>query len=265
MDAGNKLELLESRESAGPEPQEYSFLDRGAPPLFRCLTELAVAATGCCCAWIGRPVGEELHLSCRVGLDVSNVFLSNSHSREVLATGQAWISGDVDQINWDLDAQREMEFLGIWPLRPVGEVAVATFSVAGLRAPPHGDLGAQVMALLAELTAILMEVERLRRTRRGNRAAWAGLWQTAETGLEQLLQAVQTSQVPMIQAIRGLADLAYALAGQRSRDRCMPVPDFRSRSEDIEAIDLRLVQLRQQMRELTRVLSSEKGAAALEG
>ena len=266
MDAGNhKLEVVESRESAGPDPQEYGFLDRGAPPLFQCLTELAAASTGCCCAWIGWPIGGELHLSCRVGLNVSSVFLSSSHSREVLASGRAWISEDVSQIDWDLDAHREMEFLGIWPLRPMGDAAIATFSVAGLRAPPHGKLGAQAVALLVELTAILMEVERLRRTRRGNRAAWAGLWQAAETGLERLLRKVQASAHPAIEAAVGLADLIRVLAGQRSRDRCMPEPDFRSRAEDIDDIDQRLAQLQQQMRELMRVLSSEKGTAALEG
>ena len=265
MDAGNrKLEVVEARENAAPDPQEYGFLDRGAPPLFQCLTELATAATGCCCAWIGWPMGDELHLSCRVGLNVSSVFMRNSHSREVLATGQAWISGDVDLINWDLDAHREMGFLGIWPLRPVGGAAIATFSVAGLRAPPRGAMGNQMAALLSELTSILMEVERLRRTRRGNRAAWAGLWQAAEAGLEQLLNQVQASQAPLVRAAEGLARLIDELAGLRSRDRCMPEPEFRSRAEDIDDIDQRLVQLQQQMSELAQALTDQEDAAALD-
>ena len=264
MDAGNhKLEVVEARENAGPDPQEYGFLDRGAPPLFQCLTELAAAATGCCCAWIGWPMGDELHLSCRVGLNVSSVFLRNSHSREVLVTGRPWISEDLDLIDWDLDAHRDMEFLGIWPLRPVGDAAIGTFSVAGLRAPPHGELGAQAMTLLTELTGILMEVERLRRTRRGNRAAWAGLWQAAESGLEQLLKQVQASQATMATAANGLARLIDELAGQRSRDRCMPEPDFRSRVEDIDAIDQRLAQLKAQMSELAQALANQEDTAAL--
>lgn len=259
MEADNQeLEILESRASGALDAQAYAFLERGVPSLFQSLTELATTATGCCCAWIGWPNGQELHLNCRVGLNVSSVFLSNSHSREVLASGRPWISEDVARINWDLDSQREMEFLGIWPLQPVSKLTVATFSVAGLRSPPQGELGAKLLASLAELAGILIEVERLRRTRRGSRAAWAGLWQSAELGLDRLLQKVHRSAKPLPEAAEGLAQLVDELAGQSSRDRCMPESDYRSRAEDVEAVDQRLAQLTQSMRALAQSLSRRK-------
>lgn len=265
MEADNqKLEVPESRAYGAPDPQAYGFLERGAPSLFPCLTRLATAATGCCCAWIGWPSGEELHLSCRVGLNVSSVFLRNSHSRDVLSSGRPWVSDDVGEINWDLDADREMEFLGIWPLQPVSGFTVACFSVAGLRSPPQGALGKSLVALIADLTGILIEVERFRRTRLGSRAAWAGLWQSAELGLDGLLQQVQASDRPLAEAAEGLARLVEDLASQRSRDRCMPEPDYRSRADDGDAIDQRLARLTQQSRALSQALSKGESAAALE-
>lgn len=263
MDAGKQQhDQEETRVAAVPGPQDYSFLDRGVPVLFERLTDLAVAATGCSCAWIGWPDGQELRLSCRTGLNVSSVFLKSSHSCDVLADGRPWISCDRDQIDWDLESQRDIRFLGVWPVQPVEDSVAATFSVAGAGEPDGGAQGLQVLAQMAELVGVLMEVERLRRTRRGNRAAWSRLWLTADDELAELVAAVQDPDCRLSAIVQRLAGLTERLAEQALNPLGMPVSDYRSRSADLQLIGRRFSRIAKQLQVISQALPDRVAASA---
>lgn len=224
---------------------DYSFLQRGGLTELDRLTAVATVAADARFAWIGIPDGQQLRLRSRVGIRISQLFLSQSISKRVLATGEAVHEQDLKRYEWQSDTA--IRQISVWPLEPEPGQVVGTFAVADDR----NDRALESLGLLdaiAQFAGVVVHLAALRRTRRGNRLHWHKIWHLLSTDLRGMEDDINGGGPEAVSTrLLDLLDSMEAQLGQGNLRLPSLAQSPGGRQSDRQQMRARLMQLRSRL------------------